>query len=246
MQERVRACAAVGITLGMSEAGVLALLADRSGETTRRIAKKWGHAMVSNLGIDLHVEGVDDALFRGPMIVMANHNSHLDIPILYAALPRALGMLAKADLFKFPIFGRAMTGIGCIPIERESRREAHAAVVRAAEQLRQGQGIVVFPEGTRGDGRSIQSFKAGAFHLALAAGVPVVPVGVRGTAAVCPRDNFRVVPGPVQVRVGTPIDPKSLTEGGGSKAAQRARLARRVRDAIVALSGLPPAEELSS
>lgn len=234
VQQRGRAVLAVGLTLGMSELGVLSLVVDRSGKTIRRVAVRWGREMVRRLGVDLRVQGGTEVAWDSPMVVMANHNSHLDIPFLYASLPRAFGMLAKSELFKFPVFGRAMTGVGCVPIDRDNKTSAHGSIQRAARQVREGDGIVVFPEGTRGDGTSVRPFKKGPFHLAITAGVPIVPVGLRGTSYVCPRDNFLVRPGVVEVAIGAPI---STADVEGSTA--RARLMADVRRAIGQLSGLP-------
>jgi len=217
----------------MSELGVLTLLVDPSGVSIRKVAARWGREMVGRLGIDLRVQGGEAVEWSRPMVVMANHNSHLDIPILYAALPRAFGMLAKSDLFRFPVFGRAMSGVGCVAIDRENKASARESILRAAEQVRAGDGIVVFPEGTRGDGASVRSFKKGPFHLVQAAGVPVVPVGVRGSAHICPRDSFKVFPGVADVTIGAPIYPR------GPSATERNRLADEVRQTIARLSGLP-------
>jgi 1-acyl-sn-glycerol-3-phosphate acyltransferase len=237
MEERVRACIAVGLTLGMSELGVLSLAVDHSGVTIRKVARRWGQEMVSRLGIDLRVRGGEDVDWTRPLVVMANHNSHLDIPILYASLPRSFGMLAKSGLFRFPIFGRAMTGVGCVAIDRDNKSSAHASIQRAAAQVRAGDGIVVFPEGTRGNGQGIRSFKKGPFHLALAAGVSIVPVGVRGTAAICPRDRFTVFPGVAEVTIGSPI---AHGDAGARSNTKRLReLADTVRAEIAHLSGLP-------
>jgi 1-acyl-sn-glycerol-3-phosphate acyltransferase len=233
MQERLRACLAVGITLGMSEVCTASLFVDPSGAACRKYVGVWGRLMVGGLGIDMRVRGGEAVDWSKPVVVMANHNSHLDIPVIFTALPRIFGMLAKDSLFKFPFFGRAMKGIGCVPIDRENAVGARDSIRNAARQVRGGDSIVVFPEGTRGDGTSVRPFKKGAFHLVQAAGVPIVPLGLRGTASICPKNEFKVFPGVVDVAIGTPIYPE------GTGAAARTRLVNRVREAIVSLSGLP-------
>ena len=237
MQDRLRACLAVGITLGMSEVCAGSLLYDRSGAACRKHVGTWGRLMVRHLGIDLQVRGGDAVDWSQPLVVMANHNSHLDIPVLFTALPRVFGMLAKDSLFRFPFFGQAMHGIGCVPIDRDDKAGARDSILRAAAQVRGGDSIVVFPEGTRGDGTTVRPFKKGAFHLVQMAGVPIVPVGLRGTAAVCPRDDFRVRPGVVNVAIGEPIKPV------GTGAQARTRLMEQVRVAIGQLTGLPLADD---
>lgn len=235
MEERARACLAVGITLGMSEVSAVLQLFDGSGKSARACARRWGEYMVRGLDIDLAVHFRGPVEWERPMVVMANHNSHLDIPVLYAALPRVFGMLAKKSLFRFPIFKQAMTGIGCVPIERGDRERAKVAIDRAANLVRGGQSIVVFPEGTRGDGRGVYPFKMGGFHLVRAAGVPVLPVGIRGTAAVCPKNTFKVFPGTVEVHVGTLMEPTEPP----AVPMHKDPFVRSVRDEIAALSGYP-------
>lgn len=231
--ERALAFYAAGITLAMSQVGLLSLVTDPSGKAIRRVAMRWGDEIVRRLGLELHARGGAAVDWDRPLIVMANHNSLLDIPVLFSVMPRGFGMLAKTELFKIPIFGRAMRGIHCVAIDRGDNASSRESIARAAAQVRAGEGIVVFPEGTRGDGTSIRPFKKGPFHLAEAARVPIVPIGIRGTAEVNPKSEMRVRPGAVHVAIGDPI------AMSGQGAQFRAELAATVRRAIGALSELP-------
>ncbi len=234
---RPRAIFVSSLTLLHSARGLASLARDGSGAGIREVARAWGRTMVEQSGIELRVEGLQRDFFEQPFILMANHASHLDIPILLAALPRCPGFLAKKELFDLPIFGPAMRGIECIPIDRSDRKQSLEAIDRAAAQLRAGGRLVVFPEGTRGDGKRLQALKKGPFHLVQRARVPLLPVGIAGSSAVCARDDFRVYPGPVTVRFGQPIffspeRPKSLGR-------ERKWLMDQVSSALSELSGLP-------
>src|SRR5437588_7240670 len=98
----------LSFTLAMSEAAVMGTLVDRSGDLTRRMARFWGTQMCRRCGIDVEVRGGGEVDWNAPLIVMANHQSYFDIPVLYASLPHTFGMLAKQELFRFPVFRSAM------------------------------------------------------------------------------------------------------------------------------------------
>jgi 1-acyl-sn-glycerol-3-phosphate acyltransferase len=224
----------IAFTLAMSECAIGASVIDRSGASTRRVAKLWGETLCARCAVRVVARGVEQVEWERPLVVMANHQSHFDIPVLYAALPRVLGMLAKQELFRIPLFGRAMRSIGCVSIDRSDAAESRASLERAAQRVRTGSSIVVFPEGTRSTDGRVRELKKGPFYLAEAAGAPIVPVGIRGTRAVLPKHAKVVRPGEVELHVGAPILPET-----GASGRERTRLA--VRDALVRLSGLPPA-----
>jgi len=129
---------------------------------------------------------------------------------LAAVLPR-YKFVGKAELFRIPIFGRAARTAGMLAIERENRKSAFESYRVAAERIRAGASVVVFPEGTRGRTYALRPFKKGPFVLAVAAGVPIVPTIVHGTLEVMSRDSLRVRPGVVDVHFLEPIDAEGLT-----------------------------------
>src|SRR5690606_2821810 len=155
-------------------------------------------------GVEIRVTGMNRELFREPLVIMANHQSLFDIPVLHACLPQAYGMLAKKELFSVPFFGRAMSTLGCVPINRADRTDGYAAIAEAASLVRNGATIVVFPEGSRSRDGKLRPLKKGPFYLAQMAGVPILPVGIRGTEKVMPRGSLYVSPGVVHVAIGEP------------------------------------------
>jgi 1-acyl-sn-glycerol-3-phosphate acyltransferase len=222
---------ALSYTFAMSAAGVAGSVVDPSGTIIRHVARAWGTGVCRGCGIRMTTRGGDDVDWDSPLIVMANHQSLLDIPVLYACLPRSYGMLAKRELFRIPVFRAAMLGMGCVPIDRGDRRQSLESLRAAAQKVKKGQPIVVFPQGTRSEDGRIQPLKKGPFYLAELAGVPIVPVGIHGTRNALSRDGVFVRRASVDVAIGSPIH----KEGKGQGARERLRAA--VRKALIVLSG---------
>jgi len=109
------------------------------------LARRWARSLVAAAGIDLHVENVERLDPAKRYIIVANHYSYLDIPCLLAAIPQPIRFMAKASLFKIPIFGWALGRAGFIPIDRKNRRTAVKSFDLAAQRIRKGNTIVIFP-----------------------------------------------------------------------------------------------------
>jgi 1-acyl-sn-glycerol-3-phosphate acyltransferase len=201
------AAVALAVLTAVCSLWVLVLAAlGRRGDPLLRAGKLWSRAMLRVVGARVTYHGLEHARAPGPHLFVANHQSFVDIWALTVALPDSARYVAKAELFRIPIFGWAMAAAGFIPIARSQRAKAIASLDRAAAHVRSGLSIVLFPEGTRSlDGRLLP-FKKGAFHLALAAGAPIVPVAIRGSFAILPPRSLRVRPGPVEVHFEPPVD----------------------------------------
>jgi 1-acyl-sn-glycerol-3-phosphate acyltransferase len=134
----------------------------------------WSQRMLRILGIPLHVHGA--APVRGPVLMVANHMSWLDILVVHAA--RYCRFVSKADVRHWPLLGTLATGAGTLYIEREKRRDAMRVVHHMAESLRAGEVVAVFPEGTTGDGQELLPFHANLLQAAISAQAPVQPVAL--------------------------------------------------------------------
>jgi 1-acyl-sn-glycerol-3-phosphate acyltransferase len=142
---------------------------------------------------------------------MANHQSNFDIPTVLGALPYQFRWLAKAELFRIPVFGRGMRGAGYISIDRSNRESAFRSLKQAADIIRRGTSVLIFPEGTRSADGKVQPFKKGGFVLAVDAGVPIVPIAIRGTYPIMPKHRLRIQSGPVELEVLNPIETSEYT-----------------------------------
>jgi 1-acyl-sn-glycerol-3-phosphate acyltransferase len=144
---------------------------------------------------------------RMPYVFMSNHQSHYDVMAVVAALwAFQLRWVAKRELTKVPVFGWALRHSDHIIIDRSDHVQAMKSLRAAVEKMRSGLSVIIFPEGTRGPGDgTMLPWKKGGFVLALDAGIPVVPVAVRGSAEILGRRDWKIHGGTIGVTVGAPI-----------------------------------------
>ncbi|MBT9467401.1 lysophospholipid acyltransferase family protein [Hydrogenophaga sp.] len=141
---------------------------------TQLLVREWSRQMLTILDVELVVQGTPPT--HGPLLMVANHISWLDVLVMNAAHPSRF--VSKADVKSWPLLGSLTTGAGTLYIERESRRDAMRVVHHMAERLRAGDILTVFPEGTTGDGRALLPFHANLLQAAITANAPVLPVAL--------------------------------------------------------------------
>ncbi len=183
---------------------VLSGLVDRSGCWPRRIAGAWGRTLLRLLGVRVVVRGVEN-LPHGPALYAANHGSALDIPIVFGHLPVDFRIIHKRSLYVWPILGQFLYLGGHIGVDRSHPFKAKKSLEQAADRIRGGTSVTVFPEGTRSRQESLRPFKRGSFLLAIQAAVPVVPVSLGGVASLVPRGLLSVLPGTVTLTLHPPV-----------------------------------------
>ena len=177
----------------------------------RGMARWWARGMLRTTGARCRIEGLDNIPHGGPFIVMSNHRSHLDTPVLIEHLPFLFGFIVKEELMKIPVFSAAMRTIGCVAVSRGKGKGDYSVRDRVAVDVAGGKNILIFPEGTRAPNDDMLDFKKGGVILAIKAGVPILPVGLSGTGRIIPARVLRVNAGDVLMRVGEPIDTTGLT-----------------------------------
>ena len=200
----------------------------RSGNSLHKIARFWGKSILMVSRIKVSVQGysnIDPAL---PYIYMPNHQSNFDIPVLLGHLKVQFRWLAKIELFKIPIFGRAMRKAGYISIDRYNRESAIKSLKVAANKIKNGVSVLIFPEGTRSRDGDILPFKKGGFVLAIDSGVPIVPVVITGTRSIMTKGKFLVNAGQVNMVIHKPIDTSAYTRD--TKAALMENVRRVIAD----------------
>ncbi len=177
---------------------------DRAGSIYDLVPRIWSRLVLAAAGIEVVVHG--DEHRRGDRhIFVANHNSGIEIFALFAR-GRWVKFVAKAELFRIPIVGRAMRHAGMIPIERQNQVRARASIQQAGSVIASGASVILFPEGTRSETYRLRPFKKGAFVLAIDTQAPVVPVAVHGTLEIMPKGSPLVRPGRVDLHFLPPLD----------------------------------------
>ena len=165
-----------------------------------------------------------------PVIFFGNHASLLDPPLLVSTLPDHPVFIAKRELGWVPLLGWAIRLAGFILIDRGNRARAYESLADAAVRIRAGQSVAIFPEGTRAADGRLLPFKRGSFHLAKEAGVPLVPLAIRGGHAILPKGEWRVRGGLYTLTVGAPLDPAGYEDAETLRAAAEARLRELLGD----------------
>jgi 1-acyl-sn-glycerol-3-phosphate acyltransferase len=225
--------------------GTLSLLSsffDRSGRIQHGFARLWSWLILRTSSAALTVEGLDRLADAGPAICAANHSSALDIPVLYVGLPFQFRILAKLELFRLPFLGWHLHRSGQIPIDRSDARHSMRSLAAAAQTVKDGMPLVVFPEGGRSTDGHLQPFLGGTFYVAIKAQVPIIPMAIVGTFEALPMNTFVIHPTRFQLIVGNPIPTAGLVSRDMD--ALSARVHQAMSDLFYAHSKLPrPATE---
>ncbi len=158
-------------------------------------------------GVRVEIEGLENLDPSRSYIVMSNHVSNLDPPVLLRGLPRRTSVLVKKELFKIPVLGAAMRVGDLVPVDRRNREAAVNSMRAAGEVLRRGLYMTVFPEGTRSPEGRLLAFKKGPFYLAMDTGMPVAPVTILGTQRLMPKGSSVIRSGTVRMVIHPTIDP---------------------------------------
>jgi 1-acyl-sn-glycerol-3-phosphate acyltransferase len=197
-------------TMVMGMFSLLSSLCDRDGSVQHWFARSWSWLILKTVSSPVTVVGRDN-LPNTPALYAANHQSAMDIPLLYVYLPTQFRIVAKVELFRYPFMGWHLTRSGQIPVDEKNVRANLRSLQRGVETLKHGMPLVVFPEGGRTDNGVIKPFLSGAFYMAIKAGVPIVPVAIVGTYEVLKMNNFVIHPGKLQLVIGQPITTEGYT-----------------------------------
>jgi len=200
----------------------------------RMAAWLWAPGLMVFTGGRFEVEGDDAIDWSRPYLVVANHESVIDICALFRAVPVPMRFLLKEEMHRVPFVGRYARATGMLFITRDDRRSGPLLRRQAAALLAEGRTLCLFPEGTRSRDGTLGNFKAGSLQAAIDAGVQILPVALHGTGAVLPAEGFfRVRPGPIRASVGRPLD---VRDADGA-AIPRQALAEQAQAQVVSMLG---------
>ena len=170
------------------------------------ITRKWSGKVLKILGVSVEIRGAEHINPNETYVYVMNHTSLLDIPVIQNAFPDDVLFVYKKELEKVPVFGTGLKASPYISIDRSDPRNSMAAIDTAVESIRQGDSVIIFPEGTRSEDGKLGEFKRGAFMLASRSGRKIVPLVITGANKCVPNKKLDLKPGKVRVDIFEPID----------------------------------------
>jgi 1-acyl-sn-glycerol-3-phosphate acyltransferase len=228
----VAVMAVVTLVLAPSVIAAATVGADRAAY---RLMSAWCASLLFLSRVHVEADGLEHLPADGSYVVISNHSSHFDGPTLILSLPHPLYFVIKRELARIPLWGWAVVRLGFIAVDRDRSERARAQMQAAVDAIRAGRRVLIFPEGTRAPDDGMLPFKKGGFHLAVDAGVPIVPVAVNRSRQVLPKGQASPTAGTIEVVVGQPIP----TAGLGHEDVDR--LTAATRAAIIAMRRRDPA-----
>jgi 1-acyl-sn-glycerol-3-phosphate acyltransferase len=202
---------------------------DKDGKLIHfHVTVPWVKVILWVCGVKVRVKGLENVDPNLPRIYMSNHQSYFDIFALFAGLPIDFKYILKKELMKIPFFGIAARRGRHISIDRGNPRKAFESVQKAAEKIKSGYSVLIFPEGTRSPDGHMQPFKRGGFRLALQSGCDVVPLAISNSHNIASKGSLKVNEGVIGINIGQPISIKDYSKKDIDK------LLTRVREAVIA------------
>lgn len=199
-------------------------LFDATGRTQFKVARAWGRSLLKIAGVKVETEGLERLHPGVPYVLVSNHLSYMDTPVMLSCLPVEFRFLAKKGLFQIPFLGWHLQRAGHIPVPREDPRASVKTLTRSAEMIRErGISLLIFPEGGRSVTGELREFIDGAAYLAIKAQVPVVPIALMGTRQILAMGSSTFRPGLVRVRAAEPIPTEGMHSHDRGKLTETAR-----------------------
>ncbi|MCK4738954.1 MAG: 1-acyl-sn-glycerol-3-phosphate acyltransferase [Deltaproteobacteria bacterium] len=206
-------------------------LIDRSGNTAHSAGALWTRAILFLSGVKVSVKGSEN-IPDGPVVFVANHIGSFDIPVVQGCIPKQFRWVAKKSLFKIPIVGWGMTLTGHIAVDQKNIRAAVGSIKIAAEKIKAGTSVLIFPEGSRNTTDKLLPFKRGGFMLATKSEVPIIPVSITGTRDIIKIGGYVVRPNNATLVIGKPIASK------GRKVDELMELSREAIEEGISIGGV--------
>lgn len=176
------------------------------------VGRQWSKIILYVSGIKYNVQGLDNLDTNQQYVFLSNHESALDIQLVFAALPYQLVFLSKVELKRIPFMGWAMMMGRHIFVDRKNHKAALASMDFAKDSLKKyPRSIMIFPEGTRSLDGQMKPFKRGGTVLAIETGLPVVPVAICGTFDVIKKGSFNIYPKTIGLVIGHPVSTTGLS-----------------------------------
>lgn len=202
---------------------------DGDGRRQHRTAQAWARTLLRIARVRVTVEGAENLPHGRPMVVVCNHLSYMDVPVLFASLPLQFRILAKAGLFRIPFLGGHLQRAQHLPVDQSNARTSMRSLQQAAAAVKGGLPLFIFPEAGRSFSGEMQEFVPGAFYIAIQAQLPVVPMVLIGTYEILPPSTAHLRPGHVALVIAPPVPTTGLSRRDAPA------LAARVREQMLAI-----------
>lgn len=192
-------------TVFMGTVSLLVSPLDPGSGRQHAIARAWARGVLLVCGVRVRLNGLAHVEPEKHYVFISNHQSYIDIPIIFVYIPGQFRIMAKATLFPIPFLGWHLRRTGHLPIGRRNPRADARRLLQAVGYIREGLSVVVFPEGGRSVSGDLEEFKTGIFLAALKMGAPIIPVTIRGSRAVLSPRSWNIRPGRVEVTLDPPV-----------------------------------------
>jgi len=192
-------------------------------QLTAQTAKKWARSLVKVAGVTVAITGEENIPAEGSVVFVSNHQGNFDVPLLLGYVDKPKAFIAKVELLKFPIIRTWMTHMKCVFMDRSDIRQSLKVINQAADYLKEGYSMVIFPEGSRSKGETLGEFKPGSLKLAVKAEVPIVPITIRGSYKILEQNGFMIKPAHVEISILDPIPTAGLTKEQATELPERVR-----------------------
>lgn len=216
-------------TIAYGAASMVCSPFDGHGRRQHRIARAWARMLLRLARVRVHTEGLENLPRAAPAVMVCNHLSYMDVPVLFATLPLQFRILARQGLFRIPFLGGHLKRAQHLPVDQSNPRASLRSLQLAAAAVASGLPLFIFPEAGRSFSGEMRPFVPGAFHIAIQAQVPVVPMVLIGTYEILPPGTAHLRPGVVELVIGPPVPTAGLDRR------QAPQLAERVRDQMLAV-----------
>jgi 1-acyl-sn-glycerol-3-phosphate acyltransferase len=176
-----------------------------------KTARWWARSLVKLSGARIKVTGEENIPSNSQVVFIGNHQGNFDIPIFLGYIKRPKGFIAKIEITKIPIVSTWMRYLNCVFMDRSDIRKSITAINEGIEILKKGHSLVIFPEGTRSRSMETGEFKQGSFKLATKAGMPIIPVTMKGSFKIFELNKGIIRPADVEIIISPPIETKELS-----------------------------------
>ncbi len=177
-----------------------------NGSVASKFAAIWARFNAFIIPMMVKVSGKENIKKNASYVIVANHQSHYDILVLYGWIGIDVKWVMKKELRKVPALGLACEKMGHVFLDRANKDVAIQSLNDAKKKLVNGTSVIIFPEGTRSETEKVEKFKAGAFRLALDLGLPILPVTISGTRDIMPAGTTDLLPGKAYMKIHAPVE----------------------------------------